>query len=62
MAKTPECPDGRSAFRIEFQFPLSEEQKKLPTSPQAKPTATLDEKNQILGIQYELDRTMKRMR
>ncbi|CUU38112.1 MAG: aspartyl protease family protein [Armatimonadetes bacterium] len=47
-------PDGRSAFRIEFQFPLSEEQKKLPTKPTGKAYCYLDEKNQILGIQYEL--------
>lgn len=47
-------PDGRPAFRIEFQFPLSEEQQRLPKTPSGKAYCYLDDKNQILGIMYEV--------
>lgn len=47
-------PDGRPAFRIEFRFPLSEQQQQLPKKPSGKAYCYLNENNQILGIEYEL--------
>jgi len=45
--------DGRTAYRVTFEFPVPERHQRLPKRPDNKFYCYLDDENRIIGIEYE---------